>query len=76
MGEGRAQNEAFQRYPGGIKDIVIPAKAGIQVDLRSCFFWMPDQVRHDGEWIPDQVRHDGEWMPDQVRHDGNGCWIE
>jgi hypothetical protein len=28
MGEGRARSEAFQRYPGEIKDIVIPAKAG------------------------------------------------
>jgi hypothetical protein len=27
MGEGRARSEAFQRYPDGIKDIVIPAKA-------------------------------------------------
>ncbi len=29
--------------------IVIPAEAGIQVDSRSWFFWMPEQVRHDKE---------------------------
>jgi len=30
--------------------IVIPAEAEIKVDSRSWSFWMPDQVRHDGEF--------------------------
>jgi hypothetical protein len=45
----------FHKYPNSINLIfcvVIPEKAGIQVNARSWFFWMPDQVRHDGKlWL-------------------------
>ena len=32
-----------------VRGIVIPAKAGIQCCYNPLHYWMPDQVRHDGQ---------------------------
>ena len=36
-----------------ISVFVIPAKAGSQCFLNALHYWMPDQVRHDGQKLSD-----------------------